>query len=452
MQLQIFEDKRHLLLFEESKLGKLKSELPIEVLSKLLPIKKTKDYCSWFSNESKIALQYLKVYSNCSDVKLLESINSNYHYRLFLGMDLDMTNLIKDTDIIWKTRKFVSDFLPMDDFQTAHIERWKPEMENTTMALSDATAYESYVRYPTDSKLLWECCQFLHKKLKHAAKIINKRRVRNKYRDVYKAYYTFSLLRRKPKKKRIVITRRLLNLISKQLLQLHELLCEIGMLKDAKLLIAKEFSTDKIATIKIVLEQQTSKFIDPSVKIKDRIVSIFKPYLHPIVRGKQRKSVEFGAKVNMWQVDGLSFIEYHSFSAFHEGARFPQSLAFHIKHFGSIKHFGGDRIYASNKNRLISKKLKIITNFRPKGRRNSNPIVRKQEDQIRSIISKKRSTEMEGTFGNDKNHYGMIKNKGRSEKTERMWLYFAVMLANAQKKVNKRAMLKAQNNCFCPAA
>ena len=453
MQLQLFEDKRHNLLFEKSKLGKLRFELPIKALGKCLPLKKEKDHSSWFNNESKIALQYLKVYANCSDEKLLESINSNYHYRMFLGMSLDMSQIIKDKDVIWKARQFVSTFLSMDVFQTTHIEKWKPEMKNTSMALSDATAYESYVRYPTDSKLLWECCQFLHKKLKLATKILKKRRVRNKYNDISKSYYSFALLRRKPKKRRVAIIRRLLKLITKQLFQLYELFCEIGIkINDAKLLISKAFETDKIATIKIILEQQTSKFLDPTLRIKDRIVSIFKPYLRPIVRGKQRKSVEFGAKVNMWQVDGLSFIEYHSFSAFHEGARFPQSLAFHVKHFGTIKYFGGDRIYASNKNRRIAKKLEIITNFRPKGRRNLNPIIRKQEDQIRRIISKKRSTEMEGTFGNDKNHYGMLKNKGRSEKTEKMWLYFAVMLANAQKIVNKRARIKGQDKCFYLAA
>ena len=32
-------------------------------------------------------------------------------------------------------------------------------------------------------------------------------------------------------------------------------------------------------------------------------------YVRPIVRGKETKSVEFGAKVNNIQIDGISFIE-----------------------------------------------------------------------------------------------------------------------------------------------
>ena len=36
---------------------------------------------------------------------------------------------------------------------------------------------------------------------------------------------------------------------------------------------------------------------------------ISKPYVRPIVRGKEVESVEFGAKVNNILVDGISFIE-----------------------------------------------------------------------------------------------------------------------------------------------
>lgn len=37
---------------------------------------------------------------------------------------------------------------------------------------------------------------------------------------------------------------------------------------------------------------------EPSESVKDGIVSISKPYVRPIARGKEVKSVEFGAKCN----------------------------------------------------------------------------------------------------------------------------------------------------------
>ena len=54
-------------------------------------------------------------------------------------------------------------------------------------------------------------------------------------------------------------------------------------------------------------------------KVSDCIVSIDRHYIRPIVRDKEAKSVEFGAKVNNIQIDGISFIEHISFKAFHEG-------------------------------------------------------------------------------------------------------------------------------------
>ena len=58
---------------------------------------------------------------------------------------------------------------------------------------------------------------------------------------------------------------------------------------------------------------------DSRESIPNRIVSLSKPHLRPIVRGKEVKSVEFGAKVNNILVDGISFIEKLSFNAFNEG-------------------------------------------------------------------------------------------------------------------------------------
>ena len=71
-------------------------------------------------------------------------------------------------------------------------------------------------------------------------------------------------------------------------------------------------------------------------------MSISKPYVRPIVRGKEVKSVEFGAKCNNIQVDGLSFIEKLSFNAFNEGTRLPHCLKMH-------RNYGLKRIKARTK-------------------------------------------------------------------------------------------------------
>jgi len=77
----------------------------------------------------------------------------------------------------------------------------------------------------------------------------------------------------------------------------------------------------RYSIIRKVYDHQQLRFEGHTVK--DMIVSIDKSYIHPIVRGKETKPVEFGAKVNAIQIDGINFIEHLSFSAFHEGIRLP---------------------------------------------------------------------------------------------------------------------------------
>lgn len=68
--------------------------------------------------------------------------------------------------------------------------------------------------------------------------------------------------------------------------------------------------------------------------VLDMIVSISKPYLSPIARGKDVKNVVFGAKVNNILIDGISFIEKLSFNAFNEGTRLVPCLKMHKLLFG----------------------------------------------------------------------------------------------------------------------
>ena len=73
-----------------------------------------------------------------------------------------------------------------------------------------------------------------------------------------------------------------------------------------------------------------------------------------------------------------------------------------------------DAIYATNSNRSYCSEEGISTSFKPKGRRTSDTQLRKEEDLQRSELGKARSTELEGSYGNDKNHYGLRKIKARN--------------------------------------
>ncbi|MEM6965216.1 MAG: transposase [Bacteroidota bacterium] len=125
-------------------------------------------------------------------------------------------------------------------------------------------------------------------------------------------------------------------------------------------------------------------------------------------------------------------------NAFHEGNRLLQGICFHQKHFGKLRQVGADAIYATNKNRKFCKRFHIATCFKPKGKRKQNQLLRKQEDLARQAIGKVRSTVLEGSYGNDKNHYNLRKVKARNQTTEISYIFFGMMTANAMKIAKRR--------------
>src|SRR6185503_14917965 len=75
----------------------------------------------------------------------------------------------------------------------------------------------------------------------------------------------------------------------------------------------KKKESKLISNIKTVYRQQHELLYGIRENVKQRIVSLHKPHVRPIIRGKEVKAVEFGAKVHKVQVGGLSFIEHLSY-------------------------------------------------------------------------------------------------------------------------------------------
>ena len=177
--------------------------------------------------------------------------------------------------------------------------------------------------------------------------------------------------------------------------------------------------------------------------IPNRIVSISKPYVRPIVRGKEVKSVEFGAKVNNILVDGISFIEKLSFNAFNEGTRLIHCLKMHKRLFGvDVKKVGGDTGYAGTANRNYCKDNGVQTSFVKRGRPFSEE--KKEKNLVREELARVRATRMEGSFGTQKEHYALKRVKARTKLTEILYIFFGIHTANVVQladRIEQRAQL-----------
>ena len=242
---------------------------------------------------------------------------------------------------------------------------WKPFMEQIGVGMQDATCYESRISFPTDVKLIWNCCHEIYQLIQQHRKGLKLRKSRMNYFSQKKSFQSYQKTRKKSRRQEKKLRKKLLRFLGKLLQHLQEL-----QQKYSIVLSAKKQARQRTATS--VYEQQHVGLYGQIKEIKDRIVSLSKPYIRPIVRGKEVKPVEFGAKVNMLQIDGINFIEHLSYDAFNEGTRLQSGIHLQRIRCGKCTHQSGDQIYATNANRKYSKQNNIATNFIPKGRQKYN--------------------------------------------------------------------------------
>jgi len=421
--------------FQKSELGMIHQAIPWMELAKSLKIRNNrKGPARIFSPQGMLSLMFLKSYVDCSDRKLISFLNGSIDFQMFCGIFLG-TERISNYKIVSDIRCELSRRLDIKILQGVLAGYWKPYLKDSNIMLEDATCYETSMRYPTNVKLLWESTEWSYKQLKLICRYLKIRMPRSKYEEQLDKYNNFSHKRKKTHKEIAKRTRSLLYLLDKIIYLLKDIENEY----QRQLELPKGYY-EKIKIIRKVLKQQKEIF-ETGKSVPDRIVSISKSYIRPIVRGKEVKPVEFGAKVNMIQFDGINFIEHLSFNAFNEGTRLVKSIRYGRSLFGKITHISADDIYATNANRKYSTAAHIVTNFKRKGRAGKH-------EEHRQIISrelrKERTIRMEGSFGTEKEHYGLQKIKARTEQNEILWIFFGVHTANAVRIAKRLAVSRVE--------
>jgi hypothetical protein len=425
--------------FLQTDVGKLYLSIPFEDLASTIPLpaqgQSGKGCKPWFDVQGGLGLLFLKHYLGLSDALLIERINTDWSLQYFCGIQLKPSQIIRDTNLPSWWRTYIGSHLDIASMQQIFARYWKAEIKNNTFSSEDATCYESRISFPTPVKLVWDCCHKTYLSYNGIKKQLKQRRSRCNYEKWKREYLSYQKTKKKTKR----AEKRLLKKLLKYLLRLVNLHKELSENKGVELSIKEKA---QMLTIIKVYDQQHSKVYGQVDQIKDRIVSLSKSYIRPIVRGKETKSVEFGAKVNKLQVDGISFIEHFSYDAFNEGTRLKNSIGLHQQLFGKCTHHSGDKIYATNANRVYCSSKKVITNFEPKGKQKAAHI--EQSKIMRNALNKERGTRLEGSFGNEKNHYLLQKVNARNAITEKCWIFFGIMTANASIIANrKQAAIKA---------
>ena len=244
---------------------------------------------------------------------------------------------------------------------------------NSGTLIVDATCAPSEIRYPTDTSLLNEARE-------NSEAIIDllytpEARVKPRtYRQRAHKEYVHFIRNRKPGQKKIRAC------IRKQLGYLDRNLKTI----DTMLENGSELSVrwrERLNTLRTLYNQQKLMYENRTHTVPNRIVSISKPFLRPIVRGKAKSPVEFGAKLDISVVDGFVRLEKQSFEAYNEAIFLEEVIERYKTRTGKYpERVLADKIYRNRENLAWCKEHGIRLSGPALGRPKKDVILDKKQE------------------------------------------------------------------------
>ena len=215
--------------------------------------------------------------------------------------------------------------------------------QNSGTMIVDATCAPSNLKYPQDTELLNEARENTEAMIDGMHNSEEGKRPRTYRKLAHKNYLKFA----RSKKHTGKLIRKS---VRQQLGYLKRNLGVIGqMLSKGKILSEKQ--QKRLETIRTLYEQQKTMYDNKVHSVKDRIVSLSQPYLRPIVRGKAKAPVEFGAKLDISVANGFVRLEKQSFDAYNEATCLQEEIERYKSREGCYpQRVLADKIYRNRDN------------------------------------------------------------------------------------------------------
>ena len=295
--------------------------------------------------------------------------------------------------------------------------------EHKGRILFDATVCPQDIAYPTDLDLLSEAREITERLTDSLYDVRLHGEKPRTYRRIARKEYLVTAQKKKKTKKQIrSAVRKQLGYVGRNLRSIHHLLDACPSLPFDRHQL-KDFWV-----IQTLYEQQLTMYRTRTHTIEDRIVSIHQPHVRPIVRGKASAPVEFGAKIHLSVIDGISFLDELSWDAFNEGSHMEDYVEKYRQRFGFYpREVLADKLYCTRENRrmLKSKGSGIVLRAKPLGRPSATAV---------SIhVSPGERNAIEGKFGQAKRGYGLNRIKARLQQTSESWIAGIIMVLNLVK-------------------
>ena len=182
--------------------------------------------------------------------------------------------------------------------------------------------------------------------------------------------------------------------------------------------------------IQTINDQQRKMYIEKSTRCADRIVSVSQPHVRPIVRGKQGKKVEFGAKLGLALADGFVKAQTIDWNAYNESADLVPHVEAYKELYGYYPSLVQvDKIYGTNENRKWCKVRNIRMTVSPKGK--PKELTAYQKRKRKKELSER--NQIEGKIGQAKQGYKLNQIRAKLDKTSNSWIGITLFITNLVK-------------------
>jgi hypothetical protein len=375
-----------------------------------------------------LAALIIKEELSASDRAAVEQITENPYLQYFCGLKEFITEPPFDASMFVHFRKrFPADVLnEVNNVIAAKMrERENPptppqppqsseEADNTNQPpptngklMVDATCTPADITFPTDVKLLnkaREKSEHLIDTL-HRARGKGHKKPRTYRQRARKQFLSVAKDKRMSRQKIRKSLRQQLGYLRRNLKSIDRIAKQTGLLA----LNRREYKD--LLVISEVLRQQQWMYDNRSRRIDDRIVSISQPHVRPIKRGKAAADTEFGAKVSISLVDGISFVDTISWDNFNESGDLIDQIESYRGRFGFYpESVHADKIYRNRDNRRYCKERGIRLSGPKLGRppkiteNNTEEIKAAKQLAIQDEIDR---NAVEGKFGQGKRRYSL---------------------------------------------
>jgi hypothetical protein len=307
-------------------------------------------------SRAKVGLLILKHLKGLSDENVVSELKANVYMQYLCDISLKEAAKFMNPSSLTRFRKQIgSKGIKLIEEEVLKTLK-KARVIRGRRMVTDTTVMPVNISYPTDIQLLDK----IRRKavaLLTQAKDLGVKAYRTYQRTARKIVVTYQKIRKHTIQSRRKTQKKLLQFSRRNVAQLKEAVTEVQSDKAQSASETKEqFVHDAqefIGVAETMLTQQQQVYLGQ--KVKDRIVSLHKTHIRPMVRGKYPVEVEFGPKLLLNLRDKYLFLEDVQFNNVSDSQLLEKSLQGYLERFGHVPmQLAADRGFWSKENHQLA--------------------------------------------------------------------------------------------------